>query len=120
MRDLTRGGLTAVLCELCAGKEWGFLVDEDKVPVRDQVRGLCELLGYDPLGVANEGKLVAIVKGDEAPAALEVMRSHRYGRDGTVIGAITAQHPGKACLNTVVGGTRVLRPGLGEDLPRIC
>lgn len=120
MRDPTRGGLAAALCEITHHQSWGIRLREEAIPIRREVAGLCEVLGYDPLTVANEGKVVVIASADTAGHIVERMRLHPYGRDAAIIGEVVEQHPGKVCLSTQVGGTRVLDIPLGEDLPRIC
>jgi len=120
MRDLTRGGLTGCVCELARDRDWGFRLEEESIPVRDSVRGLCEMVGFDPLAMANEGKFLVVVSPDDAAKALETLRSHPLGKGAAVIGTITTDPPGRACLETVAGGTRLLELPLGEELPRIC
>jgi hydrogenase expression/formation protein HypE len=120
MRDPTRGGLGATLTEIAARAKVGVDVDEARLPVKDAVRGACELLGLDPILVANEGKLVAFVPGDAADRVLATMRANPLGRDAARIGRITADHPGRVALRTPVGGTRVLELPFSEPLPRIC
>lgn len=120
MRDLTRGGLTGSVCELARGQSWGFQLDEESIPVRDSVHGLCEMVGFDPLSMANEGKIVAVVDPKDADRALDLLRAHPYGEQAAVIGRITDDLPGRTCLKTVAGGTRLLEMPLGEELPRIC
>ena len=120
MRDPTRGGLAAALCEVAAGRSWGIRLSEERIPVRKVVAGLCEILGYDPLTVANEGKVVAIVASDRAETILAKMKTHPLGKEAALIGEVVSEHPGRVCLDTTVGGTRVLDIPLGEDLPRIC
>jgi hydrogenase expression/formation protein HypE len=120
LRDPTRGGLTTTLNELAERSGVGIDVEEAAVPVRDAVRGACELLGLDPLYVANEGKLVAIVAPDAAETAVEALRAHEYGREATVIGRVTDAHAGRVVLNTVLGARRIADMLVGEQLPRIC
>jgi hydrogenase expression/formation protein HypE len=120
LRDPTRGGLATTLNELAARSGAGIEIDEMAVPVREAVRGACELLGLDPLYVANEGKLVAIVAAEAAQAALEGLRAHRYGREAALIGQVTADHPGRVVLRTALGARRVVDMLVGEQLPRIC
>ena len=120
MRDPTRGGLAAVLVEIATRRSLGIAVDETAIPVRDTVRGACEILGLDPLLVANEGKLVAFVPQDGADAVLERMRQHPLGRQAVRIGHVTADHPGFVTLRTPIGGERILDLPFGEALPRIC
>lgn len=120
MRDLTRGGLVSAACELAHGHAWGFRFDEARIPVRDAVRGLCEMVGFDPLTMANEGKVLVVVDPADAEKALDLLRAHPYGREASMIGRTGADVPGRACLETVAGGTRLLEMPLGEELPRIC
>jgi len=120
MRDATRGGLGAVVSELVAKKTWGIELDEEKIPVRQEVRGMCELLGFDPVYVANEGKVVMVVDQQHADQALAVMRSHPLGAQAEIIGTITASHPGRVWMKTSVGGSRIVDLPAGEQLPRIC
>ena len=120
LRDPTRGGLTAALNELAARSGVGIEIEESKIPVRDAVRGLCELLGLDPLYVANEGKLVALVPAAEAEQALAAMRAHKYGREAAIIGRVVSAHPGRVVLRTPLGARRIIDMLVGEQLPRIC
>lgn len=120
MRDPTRGGLAATLVEIATRQRLGIEVDETAVPVRDGVRGACEILGLDPLLVANEGKLVAFVPEEGAARALAAMRDHPLGRDAAQIGRVTGEHPGRVVLRTPIGGRRVLDLPFAEPLPRIC
>jgi hydrogenase expression/formation protein HypE len=120
MRDPTRGGLSSALNELAAASRVGVELVEQQVPLREAVRAACEILGLDPLYVANEGKLIAVVARDEADRLLDVMRQHPLGRDAVLIGEITADHPGTVVMRSVAGGTRVVPMLAGEQLPRIC
>lgn len=120
MRDATRGGLGTVLCELCENRSFGVLINEETLPVKEQVRGLCELLGFDPLYVANEGKVVLVVAENDAAKALEIMLKHELGADAAIIGEIVSDHPGKTWLKTAYGSTRMVDMLAGEQLPRIC
>lgn len=120
MRDPTRGGVASTLNEIARASKVGIEIDEAAIPVRDDVKGACEILGFDPLVVANEGKLVAFVANRDAAAVLDAMRSHPLGRDAKRIGTVTAEHPKLVVLRTGIGGTRVLDPPHGELLPRIC
>jgi len=97
-----------------------MLLREQAIPVRESVKGACEVLGLDPLYVANEGKLVAVVCAGMAEAVLEEMRRHEHGRDAVLIGEVVAEHPGMVLMRTEIGGTRVLDVMFGEQLPRIC
>ena len=120
MRDATRGGLGTVLSELVSKNEFGIEVYEDKLVVNENVRGLCELLGFDPLYVANEGKVVMIVNSDEADNVLNTIKESPYGKEASIIGEISSDHAGMAWLNTSVGGKRVIDMLSGQQLPRIC
>jgi hydrogenase expression/formation protein HypE len=120
MRDPTRGGLAATLVEIASRRHLGIEVDETSIPVRDTVRGACEILGLDPLLVANEGKLVAFVPADHSERVLDALRGHPLGLDAARIGRVTESHPGFVVLRTPVGGERVLDLPFGEALPRIC
>lgn len=120
LRDPTRGGLAATLVELASRRRLGVEVDERAIPIADTVRGACELLGIDPLLVANEGKLVAFVAPDQAEAALAALRAHPLGARAARIGTVTAEHPGTVLLTTPIGGRRILELPFAEPLPRIC
>jgi len=120
MRDATRGGLGTVLAELCHSKLFGINILEDSVPVRESVRGMCELLGFDPLYVANEGKVMMVVQSGYADQILSTMQKNPLGKDAAIIGEIVEQHPGKTWLMTTVGGKRIVDMPAGEQLPRIC
>jgi hydrogenase expression/formation protein HypE len=120
LRDPTRGGVATVLNEIAVRSKVGMLMRETEIPVRDTVRGACEILGLDPLYVANEGKLIAVVPGGSADAIVGRMRQNPLGHDARVIGEVVADHPGMVLMNTEIGGTRVLDTLFGEQLPRIC
>jgi len=120
LRDPTRGGLATTLNEIAARSRVAIRIEEDQIPVRDAVRAACEMLGYDPLYVANEGKLVAIVDSEDAPRVLAAMRRTRYGEEAVVIGEVVAQPPGRVLMKTGIGGTRIVDMLVGEMLPRIC
>lgn len=120
MRDPTRGGLATVLCEIASQSGVGIEIREDAVPVKEAVKGACELLGYDPLYLANEGKMVAVVAGERATEALDAMRSHPLGLDSQIIGEVTSNQRGKVVLHTLLGGRRLVDRLTGEMLPRIC
>ncbi|MDB5307165.1 MAG: hypE [Gemmataceae bacterium] len=120
MRDPTRGGLSSALNELAAGSGVGVELDEAAIPLRPEVRGACEMLGLDPLYVANEGKLIAVVPREDADRVLAAVRAHPLGKDAAVIGTIVADHPGMILLRSRVGGARVVTMLSGEQLPRIC
>ncbi|MDD6785036.1 MAG: hydrogenase expression/formation protein HypE [Eggerthellales bacterium] len=122
-RDPTRGGLASTLNELASQANVDITVDEERVPVKDAVRGACEMLGYDVFQVANEGKMVCVVPADQADAALAAMRASTYGQDAAIIGEVSASTEGrgnKVYLRTAFGSTRVLDMLVGEQLPRIC
>jgi len=120
LRDPTRGGVATVLNEIAHHSGVGMLLRETEIPVRDSVRGACELLGLDPLYVANEGKLVAIVPPDVADAIVNRMHRNPLGCDARVIGEVVDAHPRMVLMKTEIGGTRVLDTLFGEQLPRIC
>jgi hydrogenase expression/formation protein HypE len=120
MRDPTRGGVATVLNEIAARSGVGMILRETEIPVHDAVRGACEVLGLDPLYVANEGKLVAIVSAAVAPQLLAAMRRHPLGADSRILGEVIAQPAGMVLMKTSVGGTRVVDVLFGEQLPRIC
>ncbi len=120
MRDPTRGGVAAVLSELAQAAGLGIEIDEPLVPVPAGVRAACEMLGLDPLHVANEGILVAFVAAEALAAMLERLRAHPLGRETAVVGRLVADHPGRVVIRTPIGSTRILDRPLGEQLPRIC
>jgi hydrogenase expression/formation protein HypE len=98
----------------------GMLLDETRIPIDEEVKGACEILGLDPLYVANEGKLIAIVPPDDADKVLAAMRAHALGKNAAIIGEVRADHPGFVMMKTRVGGTRIVDMLSGEQLPRIC
>jgi hydrogenase expression/formation protein HypE len=120
MRDPTRGGMSSALHEMAAASGVGMRLDEASIPVRPEVRGACEILGLDPLYVANEGKLVAVVPGDAADRLLKAMRAHPLGTNAAIIGEVVADPIGMVVMRSLVGGTRVVTMLAGEQLPRIC
>lgn len=120
MRDPTRGGVSSALNELAAGSHVGVQLDEAAIPIRPEVRGACEILGLDPLYVANEGKLLAVVPADEVNRLVEVMRAHPLGKNTAVIGQVVADHAGLVVMRSLIGGQRVVTMLAGEQLPRIC
>jgi hydrogenase expression/formation protein HypE len=120
LRDPTRGGLATALNELAARSAVGIELEETALPVREAVRAACELLGLDPLFVANEGKLVAIMAPEAAEPALAAMQAHEYGAGATIIGHVTEAHPRRVVLRTALGSRRVVDMLVGEQLPRIC
>ena len=120
LRDPTRGGLAASLNEIAAAAGVGVMLDERAIPVRPAVRAACEMLGLDPLYVANEGKLVAFAPPERADALLDAMRAHPLGAEAAIIGRAVAEHPGVVAARTGIGGSRVVDMPLGVLLPRIC
>jgi hydrogenase expression/formation protein HypE len=120
MRDATRGGIGTILSELVQQKHYGLRLEENKLVIEDAVRGMCELLGFDPLYVANEGKVVMVVPDEDADAVVAAIREHPLGKKAAVIGEITSEYPGKAWLETTVGGKRMIEMLSGQQLPRIC
>jgi hydrogenase expression/formation protein HypE len=120
MRDPTRGGLASTLNEIAAASNVGVVIDETAVPVRAEVQSACELLGLDPVYVANEGKAVFFVRPDAADRVLETLRAHPLGREAARIGVVTAQHPKMLVARTRMGANRVIPMQIGEQLPRIC
>jgi hydrogenase expression/formation protein HypE len=120
LRDPTRGGLATVLAELALSSELGITIDEAALPIRPEVNGACEILGIDPLYVANEGRLVAIVAPEAEEAALASMRAHPLGGDATVVAEVRPDPPGLVLLETSFGGSRVVDMLAGDPLPRIC
>jgi hydrogenase expression/formation protein HypE len=120
LRDPTRGGLATTLNEFANQSHIGIIIEEDKIPVAEGVRAACELLGFDPIYVANEGKLVAIVEPGDADKILAEMKQDSYGRDAAIIGEITNAHPSRVIMKTKLGPSRVIDMLSGELLPRIC
>lgn len=120
LRDPTRGGLSSTLNEIAGSSRVGMELEETSVPVREEVRGACEMLGLDPLYVANEGKLVAIVAAKAAEQALAALRRHGLGRDAQIIGRVTEEHPRMVVMRTAFGTTRIVDMLAGDQLPRIC
>lgn len=120
LRDPTRGGLATTLNEIAHQSNVGLLLQEDRIPVRPGVSAACEMLGFDPLYVANEGKLVAVVKRDCAEEILNAMRKTKYGEEAVMIGEVRSEPPGRVLMRTQLGSTRVVDVLAGEMLPRIC
>jgi hydrogenase expression/formation protein HypE len=119
-RDATRGGVASALNELAAAAGVGIEIDEARLPLHPEVRGLCEVLGLDPLYLANEGTLVAFVPKEQAEAALAAMRALPEGRGATIIGSVSSRDPGRVFMRTAFGGLRLVDMLVGEQLPRIC
>jgi len=120
LRDPTRGGLATTLNELAAQSGVGILIYEDRIPIHDAVRGACEMLGLDPLHVANEGKLVAVVDEADAEKVLACMRGCLYGTEAAIIGEVRVEHPGRVVMRTPLGTSRLVDMLVGDLLPRIC
>ena len=120
LRDPTRGGVATVLKEIALKSNVAMMIYEDRLPIRQQVAAACEMLGYDPLYVANEGKLIASVSSQDVDKVLAAMRRTRYGEDSTIIGEVLPQPQSKVLMRTRVGGTRIVDMLVGEMLPRIC
>jgi hydrogenase expression/formation protein HypE len=120
LRDPTRGGVGTALNEIAVGSGVGMIIHEQRIPVRDDVAAICELMGFDPLYLANEGKLLAVVEPDHAEKLLSVMKGDRYGKDASIIGEVISDNPGMVSLKTRIGGERVIQMLTGEQLPRIC
>lgn len=120
MRDPTRGGVAATLNEWVDGTRRGIEIAEANIPLRESTKAICEMLGFDPLSIANEGKLLAVVSPDEVSKALDAMRSHPLGREACEIGQVNADRPGKVVLHTSIGTSRIVPLPSGELLPRIC
>jgi hydrogenase expression/formation protein HypE len=120
LRDPTRGGVTSALTEIAQSANVGVVLQEAAIPISEEVKGACEILGLDPLYVANEGKMIAIVAAEEAETAVAAMRQNSLGKQAAVIGEVTTGHPGFVVMKTRVGGLRVVDMLSGEQLPRIC
>jgi hydrogenase expression/formation protein HypE len=119
MRDITRGGLATILVEICEKGDFGIIIDEHRLPVRKSVRSVCELFGFDPLYLANEGKILFVVKAGQEKRVLDRITSVPEGKQATLIGEITGD-PGKVIMRSVIGGNRIIDMLSGEMLPRIC
>lgn len=120
LRDATRGGLGGILAEIARSSDLGIEIKEEKIPVKEEVRAACELLGLDPLYVANEGKMAAFVLAKDAEEVLKSMKKDKNGKEAEVIGEVTNSHPGICLLITKIGGKRIIDSPRGELLPRIC
>jgi hydrogenase expression/formation protein HypE len=119
-RDATRGGLASALNEMAEAAGLSIVIDEDRLPLRAEVRGMCEILGLDPLYLANEGTLVVFVPEDQADAALEALREGAGGEGAVAIGRAVAGEAGRVVMRTLFGGQRIVDMLVGEQLPRIC
>ena len=120
MRDITRGGLATVLNEFAQGSDTGILIQEKEIPMKKEVRGVCEVLGLDPLYLANEGKLAAIIPKEQAEQALAIMQAHPAGKNSSIVAEIVPDHKGRVVMQSDFGGERVVDMLVGEQLPRIC
>ena len=120
LRDPTRGGLATTLNEIASQSQVGLEIWEEAIPIRDNVSAASEILGLDPLYVANEGKLIAILPQSQANAVLAVMKKNPYGQDAAIIGEVKIENPGKVVMKTIIGGKRLVDMLTGEQLPRIC
>jgi len=120
LRDPTRGGLATTLNELAKQSKVSIRIEEERIPVREEVLAACEMLGFDPLYVANEGKLVAIMTAEDADKVLKAMRANHYGKEAAIIGEVRAEHPGRVVMKTVLGASRIVDMLVGDLLPRIC
>ena len=120
MRDATRGGLATVLSELTENREYGIDLEETAIPVKENVKGTCEIFGFDPLYMANEGKVVMVVGNSDVKEIIDVLKRNSLGKDSAVIGEIVDSHHGQVTLQTEVGGRRIVDMLVGEQLPRIC
>jgi len=120
LRDPTRGGVGTALNEIALQSGVGVLLEEERLPVSPAVAGICDLLGFDPIYLANEGKLLCFVPADRAEAVLAAMREHEFGRQACIIGRTVAEHPGRVVMRTAIGGQRIVDMLAGEQLPRIC
>ena len=120
LRDPTRGGLASALNEISEASQTGVILYEDDLQINESVRGACEIMGFDPLYIANEGKILLIVPQEDAPGILKIMRTHPEGKDASVIGEVCADHPGIVRLQTSIGSSRIVDMISGEQLPRIC
>lgn len=119
-RDPTRGGISSVLSEIAQDINQGVTIYEDKIPLEKQVAAACEILGLDPIYVANEGLFITIVDSEIADSVLELMKNDEKGRNSAIIGEVTSQHPSKVVMQSSIGGKRIVSPLIGEQLPRIC
>ena len=120
MRDATRGGLGAILAEIAGQSGLRIAIREREIPVREEVRGICEILGFDPLFLANEGRMALFCAGEAAETVLGAMRGHELGRDAALIGAVTEDQRGRLVMETLIGGSREIDLPTGELVPRIC
>jgi len=120
VRDATRGGVVSVLNEIVKNRPFCARIKEEDLPVKEEVVGVCELLGVDPLYAANEGKIILVVREEKAAAIVQAMRKIKTGKEACIIGEISAEFKGKVFVETLIKGKRMLQLGLEEQLPRIC
>ena len=120
LRDPTRGGVGTALNEIAGKSNVGIRIYEEKIPLKNETESICELLGFDPLYVANEGKLIAFVDADHAKEVLSVIQEDDHGKDASIIGEVVSDHCGKVVMQTRIGGTRIIDMLTGAQLPRIC
>ena len=120
LRDPTRGGLATTLNELAKQSKVSIRIEEERVPVRDEVLAACEMLGLDPLYIANEGRLVAVVPAEDTDKVLKAMRRNHYGKEASLIGEVSANNPGRVVMRTTIGASRIVDMMVGDPLPRIC
>ena len=120
LRDPTRGGVASALNEIASTSKTGIVIDENKIPVAEEVKGACEILGLDPMYIANEGKLLAFVAKEDAEKVLNAMRAHPLGKDSVIIGNVTNFNPASVMMKTSIGSMRIVDMLSGEQLPRIC
>ncbi len=120
MRDPTRGGVASVLNEITEGKPFGIKIYEERLPIKDEVKGVSEILGIEPIYIANEGKVIVIAKKEEVEDIIEEMKKRDEGKNATIIGEVVGEYPGRVYMETTIGGKRILPLLSGEQLPRIC
>jgi hydrogenase expression/formation protein HypE len=120
LRDPTRGGVASALNEISHASGTGMILYEDKIKINESVRGACEIMGFDPLYIANEGKILMILPEEDAPGVLDILKSHPQGKEADIIGRVTGEHPGVVKLITSIGSSRIVDMITGEQLPRIC
>ena len=120
MRDITRGGIATILDEMTGGRQFGVLLEEEDLPLRMQTKGLCELYGFDPLYLANEGKMLIVVSETTAEMAIDILKQEETGRNARIVGAVTSGNKGIVLMRSETGGTRIIQKLAGEQLPRIC
>ena len=120
MRDATRGGLGAILAEIAGQSGLRIAIREREIPVREEVRGICEILGFDPLFLANEGRMALFCAGEAAETVLAAMRGHELGREAALIGGVAEDRRGRLVMETLIGGSREIDLPTGELVPRIC